>query len=86
MSKCSICKRTLNQDEIFSADCGGDCRLCVAVSGDTQEAKEILDKLSATAFAMKLRTGKRLGHCYEAIAVEQGFKTYTAMRAALKGV
>jgi hypothetical protein len=41
-------------------------------------------KLRQMAYDMKQRTGKQIGHCYEAIAQQWGFKTYAALRAAMK--
>ena len=42
-------------------------------------------ELKARAYAMKKLSGEKLGYCYEAIAQLYGFKTYAAMRAAMKG-
>lgn len=44
------------------------------------------EDLTAMAFKMKKETGKQLGHCYEEIARQYGFKTYAALRAALKEI
>lgn len=41
-------------------------------------------ELKAMAYKMKQETGKQIGHCYEEIAKQNGFKNYAAMRAALK--
>ena len=43
-------------------------------------------ELKARAYAMKKLSGEKLGYCYEAIARLYGFKTYAAMRVAMKGV
>ena len=43
-------------------------------------------ELTALAYKMKKETGLKLGQCYEQIAKQQGFKTYAAMRAALKQI
>jgi len=40
-------------------------------------------ELKAMAYAMKQSTGMKIGHCYEAIAKQHGFKTYAAMRQAI---
>lgn len=41
-------------------------------------------QLKRDANRRKKETGQTLGHVYEAMAKEAGFKTYAAMRAALK--
>ena len=43
-------------------------------------------ELKAIAYKMKQDTGDKIGHCYESIAKQHGFKTYAAMRAALKQI
>lgn len=43
MDKCLTCGRELNNpaDMPYSADCGGDCRQCMAVLGDPDERDAI---------------------------------------------
>ncbi len=41
-------------------------------------------ELKAMAYRMKTETGNKLGHCYEQIAKNYGFKTYSAMREVIK--
>lgn len=47
--------------------------------------KELTEsELKAKAYALKKVSGMQIGHCYEAIAKQYGYKTYAAMRAAAK--
>lgn len=38
--------------------------------------------LKQRAWDMKILTGEKIGHCYEVLAKQYGFRTYAAMRAA----
>jgi hypothetical protein len=50
-----------------------------------QDAKSDWEvQLQREAFEMKLRTGMKLGHCYETIAKGRGYNTYAALLAAMK--
>ena len=42
-------------------------------------------ELKALVYKMSREKGMKAGHCYEAIAKSYGFKTYAAMRIAMKG-
>ena len=42
------------------------------------------EDMKARAYALKLATGEKLGHCYEELAKQYGFKTYAAMRQAMQ--
>lgn len=42
--------------------------------------------LKQRAYDLKKATGMQIGHCYEALAQQYGFKTYAAMRSYIKGV
>ena len=43
-------------------------------------------ELKAMAFRIKQDTGHKIGHCYELLAKQYGFRTYAAMRADIKQV
>ena len=40
--------------------------------------------LKEQAYLMKMRTGMKISQCYEEIAKQKGFRTYAAMREAMK--
>ena len=40
--------------------------------------------LQRQAFDLKKATGRKLGECYEEIARQKGYKTYSALRSDMK--
>lgn len=51
----------------------------------TFESFESWEKhMQREAFKRKKETGMKLGHCYEQLAQQAGFKTYAAMRASYR--
>lgn len=53
------------------------------MSNNSWQPPPTKDALKKMAYAMKQSTGQKLGHCYEAIAQQYGYKTYAAMRSQM---